>query len=183
MPKGRRAPRKEQDPSQAAGEYRAKIQHETEAATRRAARTDRPYPSGDPLSGIVLVATPAPTTAGSARLADALRRSLAALGLDDAYVTWSGPDALGEELLSLEPAVLVAVGPGAAATVDEAASALARASFGGATEGAWFPWGRGTSGLLLPDLEAALDDLEAKRLFWKAFLALRDVVPDGRARA
>lgn len=160
-------------------EYRAKISHETEAPSLPTARPDVPYPSGDPLSGLVLVAEPAPSTAGSARLADALRRSLAAVALDDAYVTWSPASSLLEELLSLEPTALVAVGPGAARAVDEAGYALVRTRFRHAPEGIWFPWTKGTTGLLLPDLAPALEDPEAKRRFWRAFLALRDLSPNG----
>ena len=160
-------------------EYRAKISHETEAPSFPAARPDVPYPSGDPLSGLVLVAEPAPSTAGSARLADALRRSLAAVALVDAYVTWSPASSLLEELLSLEPTALVAVGPGAARAVDEAGYALVRTRFRDAPEGVWFSWTKGTTGLLLPDLAPALGDPEAKRRFWRAFLALRDLSPNG----
>ncbi|QIN77759.1 hypothetical protein GBA65_03640 [Rubrobacter marinus] len=176
-------PQPRQQPRGAAPDYGGKVSHETEATARRAARPDLPYPSGDPLSGVALVAHPAPSTAGSARLADALRRSLAAVGLDAAYLTWSPSGPLREELLSLEPAVLVAVGPGAARTIDEAGHALVKTPFLRATEGAYFPWTRGTTGLLLPDLAPALEDDEAKRRFWRAFLALRDLAPDGSARA
>ncbi len=183
---GSRASKIPQQPRGAAppatGDYGAKVSHETEAASRRSARPDLPCPSGDPLSGIVLVAEPAPSTAGSARLADALRRSLSALGLDAAYVTWSASGPLREELLSMEPTVLVAVGPGAARAVDEAGYALVKTRFREATEGAWFPWTRGTTGLLLPDLAPALEDPEAKRRFWRAFLALRALAPGGAPR-
>lgn len=164
-------------------DYRAKTMHETKASSRLAARPDVPYPSGDPLSGLVLVAEPAPSTAGSARLADALRRSLSAVALDDAYVTWSPAGSLLEELLSLEPMILVAVGPGAAHTVDDAGYALVKTRFEDAPEGTWFPWTKGTTGLLLPDLAPALEDPEAKRRFWRAFLALRDLAPCGDLRA
>ena len=182
-PKPRQQPRREPSP-QAKGDYAAKVAQEVvEGASRHAARPDLPYPSGDPLSGIVLVAEPAPTTAGSARLADALRRSLAAVGLDAAYLTWSPSGPLREELLSLEPTILVAVGPGAARTVDDAGYALVKTPFREATEGAWFSWTRGTTGFLLPDLAPALEDPEAKRRFWRAFLALRDLAPDGALRA
>ena len=183
MPKStkRESPGPRQDNGQrppAAGDYGAKISHETGAVLRRAARPDVPHPSGDPLSGIVLVAEPAPSTSGSARLADALRRSLSAVGLEGAYVTWSPAALLLEELLSLEPTVLVAVGRGAARAVDEAGYALVKTSFADAPEAAWFPWTKGTTGLLLPDLAPALEDPEAKRRFWRAFLALRDLTPD-----
>ena len=165
----------------AADEYGAKVAHEVGEASARP--NDLPYPSGDPLSGIVLVGEPAPSTAGSARLTDALRRSLRAVSLDDAYVTWSGSGPLLRELLSLEPSVLVAVGPGAARAVDEAGYALVKTPFSEATEGAWFPWTGGTTGLLLPDLAPALEDPEAKRSFWRAFLALRDLAPATDRRA
>lgn len=189
MPKSNRAPKPRQEPRQGnpaptpGDYYKAKVMHEAEGVPRRSARPDLPYPSGDPLSGIVLVAEPAPSTAGSARLADALRRSLSAVDLDAAYVTWSPSSPLLEELLSLEPTILVTVGPGAARAVDDAGYALVKTRFRDATEGAWFPWTRGTTGLLLPDLAPALEDPEAKRRFWRAFLALRDLVPGGARRA
>lgn len=91
-------------------DYDAKTSHEAARLARRTA----PEPFGDPLSGIVLVAERA---SASAQLVDALRRSLAAVKLDHAYVTWSSPDLLGA-LLSLEPGALVAVGPEAARAVD-----------------------------------------------------------------
>ena len=182
-PEPRQQPRREPDP-RATGDYAAKIAQEVGGASRHASRPDDlPYPSGNPLSGIVLVAEPGPTTAGSARLADALRRSLTAVRLDAAYLTWSPSGPLREELLSLEPTILVAVGPGAARTVDDAGLALVKTPFRDATEGAWFSWTRGTMGLLLPDLAPALDDPEAKRRFWRAFLALRELAPDGALRA
>lgn len=161
----------------ARGDYEGKIAHEA-AATLHRVRPDAPYPSGDPLSGIVLVAEPAPSTSGSARLADALRRSLVAVGLEGAYVTWSPAAPLQEELLSLEPTVLVAVGPGAARAVDDAGYGLVKTRFGDAPEGEWFAWTRGTAGLLLPDLAPALEDPDEKRRFWRAFLALRALAPD-----
>lgn len=167
----------------AADDYRAKVTHEAEGSYQHPARQDLPYPSGDPLSGVVLVTEPSPSTTASARLADALCRSLSAVGLDAAYVTWSTSDSLLAELLSLEPAILVAVGPGAARAVDNAGYALVKTRFGDAPEGAWFPWTRGTTGFLLPDLAPALEDPEAKRRFWRAFLALRDLAPGGAHRA
>lgn len=189
MPESRkRAPKPEQQPRRkssppATSDYEAKAAHEAEGASQRTARPDEPYPSGDPLSGIVLVAEPALSTAGSAKLADALRRSLSAVGLDQAYVTWSPAGPLLGELLSLEPTILVAVGPGAARAIDDAGYSLVKNRFGDATEGSWFAWTRGTTGLLLPDLAPALEDPEAKRRFWRAFLALRDLAPGEGRRA
>jgi hypothetical protein len=51
-------------------------------------------------------------------------------------------------------------------------------AFSEAPEGAWFAWTKGTRGLRLPALGEALDDVDAKRRFWTAFLALRTLVPD-----
>ena len=170
-------------PTPARDDYGAKTTHETKVPPLPTARPDIPYPSGDPLSGLVLVVEPAPSTAGSARLADALRRSLSAVALDDAYVTWSPAGPLLEELLSLEPTLLVAIGPGAARAVDDAGYALVKTRFADAPEGARFNWTKGTMGLLLPDLAPALDDPEAKRRFWRAFLALKPLAPDGTLSA
>ena len=182
MAKSRKRPTEPRQRISAADEYRAKVAHEV-GGTSTARPNDLPYPSGDPLSGVVLVGEPAPSTAGSARLTDALRRSLRAVGLDDAYVTWSGSGLLLQELLSLEPSVLVAVGPGAARAVDEAGYVLVKTSFREAVEGAWFPWTEGTTGLLLPDLAPALEDPGAKRRFWRAFLTLRGLTPTTDRRA
>jgi hypothetical protein len=113
----------------------------------------------------------------SPALLDALGRSLESVGLPDAYVTASPADLLLAELLSCEPAALVAVGPEAARRVDGLGYPLVLSPFSEAPEGAWFPWTRGTSGLLLPSLAEALEDEEAKRGFWRAFLALRGLRP------
>ncbi|MBA2442850.1 MAG: hypothetical protein H0V53_10675 [Rubrobacter sp.] len=159
--------------SRSAGEeYRAKTEHEASLLARRARGPRGPAPPGDPASGIVVVlheARPA--------LLDALGRSLESVGLPDAYVTASPADLLLAELLSCEPAALVAVGPEAARRVDGLGYPLVLSPFSEAPEGAWFPWTRGTSGLLLPSLAEALEDDEAKRAFWRAFLALRGLRP------
>jgi hypothetical protein len=156
-------------------DYEAKASHE---ATRLASRHTGPEPFGDPLSDVVLVVENATGTAG-AKMADALRRSLAAVKLDGAYVTWSHPDIL-EEVLSLEPGALVAVGPAAASAIDSSGYPLVEATFSEAPEGSWFAWTKGTFGLKLPALAPALEDSYAKRRFWQAFLALR--VLDGEPR-
>ena len=175
----------------AARDYEAKTNQEAARLARQAARSGLPQPFGDPLSGIVLVAEPdagptgtnkanaEPNAAANARTVDALRRSLAAVGLDRAYVTWSHPALLLEELLSLEPAALVAVGPAAAHAVDSCGCPLAKTAFSEAPPGSWFAWTKSTRGLRLPALAPALDDAGAKRRFWIAFLALRALVPDG----
>ena len=153
----------------AARDYEAKTAHEAAQVSHRALFSGNPLPFGDPLSGVVLVAE----LPASVPLVEALRRSLAALRLDDtSYVTWSAPDLL-ETLLSLEPDALVAVGPGAARAIDALGRPLVKNPFSGAPEGVWFSWTKGTSGLRLPALAPALVDDAAKRRFWRAFLALR----------
>lgn len=161
----------------AADDYRAKTDRETTLDSRRAKRETTPEPFGDPSSGVVLVADPSAT---SARAADALRLSLAAVGLEGAYVVWPTADLL-TILLSTEPSVLAAVGPDAARAVDDASYPLARVRFSDAPEGTWFAWTKGASGLRLPALVPALADPEAKRRFWRAFLVLRALAPEGEA--
>ena len=156
-------------PPHAANAYEAKTSHEVGRLARRSKYAGL-GPFGDPLSGVVLVAE-SPAEPVGPRMADALRRSLAAVKLDGAYVTWSSPNLL-EEILSLEPAALVAVGP-AVRAIDDLGYPLARTGFSEAPEGSWFAWTRGTSGLRLPALAPALVDADAKRRFWQAFLALR----------
>lgn len=169
----------------AASDYEAKISHETARLARGASRIG-PEHFGDPLSGVVFVAEPATgENAGAntnARVVDALRRSIAAVRLDRAYVTWPHPDLL-EEMLSLEPSALVAVGPGAARAIDALDYPLVAAQFSTATEGAWFAWTDGVSGLRLPALVPALDDTGAKHRFWRAFLAVRAIVAEEQGRA
>ncbi len=149
--------------------YNAKTSHETDRLTHRSKHAGLGS-FGNPLSGIVLVAE-CPAEAAGARMASALRRSLAAVKLDGAYVTWPSPNLL-EEILSLEPGALVAVGP-AAGAIDDLGYPLAGTRFSEAPEGSWFAWTRGTRGLRLPALAPALEDTDAKRRFWQAFLALR----------
>jgi hypothetical protein len=163
-------------PHAAAKDYEAKTSYETARLARQAAYAGLPQPFGDPLSGVVLVAEPAKEPTGT-RMVDALRRSLAAVKLDRAYITWSHPD-LPEEILSLEPDALVAAGPSAARAIDSWNYPLAMTTFLEAPEGSWFAWTKGTRGLRLPSLAPALDDDDAKRRFWAAFLTLRALVPD-----
>jgi hypothetical protein len=172
-------------PRTAANDYEAKISQETTRLARQAAQAapTGPSPFGDPLSGITLVTervTEEGTeeTEASMTMTDALRRSLAAVKLDRAYVTWTHPDLL-EELLSLEPSALVAVGPGVARAIDSLAYPLAKEPFSEAVEGVWFVWTDGTFGLRLPALAPALTDPDAKRRFWRAFLALRVLATGG----
>ena len=172
-------PKNDSSPHPARGDYEAKISRETAQLARQATRAGFPQPFGDPLSGVVLVSEPAaePTTA---RMLDALRRSLAAVKLDRVYVVWPHPNLL-EEILSLEPGTLVAVGPTASRAIDSCNYPLVRTAFSEAPEGSWFVWTKGTHGLRLPALVPALDNADDKRRFWAAFLALRTLSPaDGR---
>ncbi len=160
------------------GDYGAKTLREAAQTAHRATRTGS-EPFGDPLSGILFVAELAAGAAdarANAGLVDALRRSLATVELDTSYVTWPHPDLL-KDILSLEPSVLVAVGSAAARAIDSLNYPLARTSFSEAPEGSWFAWTKGTSGLRLPALAPALKDQDAKRRFWRAFLALRVLAP------
>jgi hypothetical protein len=161
-------------PRSATSDYAAKISYEAAHLARRTARIG-PEPFGDPLSGVILVAEPAAGATG-AKIVDALRRSLAAVKLERAYVTWPNPYLL-EEMLSLEPTALVALGP-ASCAIDSLTYPLAKTQFSEATEGSWFAWTEGISGLRLPALAPALSDADAKRRFWRAFLAVRALAPD-----
>lgn len=162
-------------PPSSTGDYGAKASREVAQIASRTRRTG-PEPFGNPLSGILLVAEPA-AGAANARVVDALRRSLATVKLDEAYVTWTHSDLLGE-ILSLEPGALVAVGPAAARAIDSLDYPLARTAFSEGSEGSWFAWTKGTSGLRLPALAPALEGDDAKRRFWRAFLALRALAPE-----
>jgi hypothetical protein len=92
-------------------------------------------------------------------------------------VTYASTGLLAREILAAEPHALVAVGPGAAREIDALGYPLAWSSFSEAESGVWFTWTKGTAGLSLPALVPALDDEGAKRRFWRAFLALRDLAP------
>jgi hypothetical protein len=112
------------------------------------------------------------------RILQALKRSLKTVGLPEAYVTYASTGLLAQEILAAEPHTLVAVGPGAAHDVDALEHPLAQYPFSTAESGAWFAWTKGTAGLSLPALAPALEDDAAKRRFWRAFLALRDITPE-----
>jgi hypothetical protein len=159
----------------AANAYGAKISHEATRLARCTRHAGLPHPFGDPLSGVVLVAEESAVANGG--VANALRRSLAAVKLDEAYVTWSSSPNLLEEILSLEPGALATLGT-AAYAVDSLGYPLTKAKFSEAPEGSWFTWTQGTFGLRLPALAPALEDDDAKRRFWRAFLALRTLARD-----
>ena len=159
-------------------DYGAKLDHETSRLARRSRRPGNPEarpPLGDAGSGVWLVVEPP----ADQRVVEALSRSLDAVGLSRAYVTWSSSGSLAEELRALDPPVVVACGPGAARALDDLAYPLAYRPFYEAREGVWFPWTKGAAGLRLPALEPALDDEEAKVRFWKAFRVLRRLEPYG----
>lgn len=166
-------------PPPTSGDYGAKTSREAARLACRATRTG-PEPFGDPFSGVLLVAESA-AGAANAGVVDALRRSLAAVKLDGAYVTWPHSNLL-EEILSLEPGALVVLGPAAARTIDSLDYPLARTLFSESPEGSWFDWTKGTSGLRLPALAPALEDAAAKRRFWHAFLALRTLTSEEAIR-
>lgn len=176
MPRqARRTTPHKKSPRTAADDYRAKTSGEAARAARHAKHSGAPDPFGDPASGVLLVAD---SSATGPRATRALRLSLAAVGLDNAYVVW--PDAnLLETLLSAEPSALVALGPDASRSIDATHYPLVKTPFSDSPEGSWFAWTRGASGLRLPALAPALADDAAKRRFWRAFLALRSLAPKG----
>ena len=156
-------------PEDALRDYRAKTAHEASRLSRRVKESGHPAPLGDPSSGVLLVVE-GPV---GPRALQALTLSLAAVGLPNAYVTYSPTGLLGEEILAVQPRALAAVGPGAAREIDGLDHPLAREAFSRAQEGVWFAWTRSTAGLLLPPLTPALDNDAAKKRFWLAFKSLR----------
>ena len=155
----------------AAGEYREKTAYEISHLAKRIKEQGHPAPLGDPTSGVVLVVE----QPVGPRVLEALKRSLDAVGMPQAYVTYEETGSLAQEILATQPQVLVAIGPGAARDIDALQLSLIRQPFSDAEPGIWFPWTKGTSGLVLPAIVPALDDDAAKRRFWQAFLSLRDL--------
>jgi hypothetical protein len=156
-------------------EYRAKLSREAAAASEAALREGLPRPVGDPGSRVMIVMETPPEPART----EAMEKSLQAIHLQQAYLTWSSADLLRREILFVEPAALVAVGPEPARRIDETEYPLARSAFQEAGEGAWFRWSRNIAGMRLPPLGPALADEAAKRRFWAAFLNLQ---PLGKPR-
>ena len=157
----------------AAEDYRRKTEHEASSLSRRIKKAGHPAPLGDPATGVVLVVE----QPVGPRVLDALRASLIAVGLPDAYVTYASTGLLMEEILAAEPQLLIAVGPGAAHDLDDLDYPLSRRAFAEAEEGVPFTWTSGTLGLRLPPLAPALDDEESKRRFWRLFLSLKNLAP------
>lgn len=160
-------------PSDAAGDYRNKTAHEASSISRRMRENGHPAPLGNPTSGVVLVVE----QPVGPRVLEALKLSLQAVGLQEAYVTYASTGLLAEELLTTEPCALVAIGHGAAQDIDALEYPLVRNPFSEAEAGIWFSWTKGAAGLLLPALAPVLDDEAAKKRFWRAFLTLRDLAP------
>lgn len=158
-------------PRDAAGEYNEKTAYEVSRLCKRMKETGHPAPLGDPTSGVVLVVE----QPVGPRILQALERSLQAVELPEAYVTYETTGLLAQELQAAEPQVLVALGAGAARDIDALDYPLARQPFSGTQPGIWFPWTKGTAGLVLLSLAPALDDEAAKRRFWRAFLTIKDI--------
>jgi hypothetical protein len=167
----RPAARGPHQPRDAAGDYREKTAYEISRLSKRMKEQGHPTPLGDPASGVVLVLE----QPVGPRVLDAVRRSLDAVGLPEAYVTYESTGLLAREILATEPQALVAVGPGAVRDIDDLDHPLVKHPFFEAEPGAWFPWTKGTLGLVLPAIAPALNDERTKRRFWRAFLSLRDL--------
>ena len=155
----------------AADDYTRKTAYEISRLSTRIKEGGHPAPLGDPTSGVVLVLQ----EPFGPRTLQALKLSLQTLGLEQAYVTYESTGLLAHEIQTTEPGVLVAIGAGAARCIDTIDYPLVRQPFSEAEPGVWFPWTKGTKGLLTPALAPALDDDAAKRRFWLAFLALKDL--------
>ncbi len=155
----------------AAGDYTRKTAYEVTRLSNRMKQEGHPAPLGDPTSGLVLVLE----EPFGPRTIEALELSLKALSLQRAYVTYESTGLLAQQIQTTEPGVLVAIGAGAARDIDAIDYQLVRQPFSEAEPGVWFSWTKGTKGLLTPALAPALEDDAAKRRFWLAFLALRDL--------
>ena len=159
------------NPRDAASDYREKSAYEVSRLSEEMKAQGYPAPLGDPASGLMLVlGQPV-----GPRPLQALQRSLHAVGLPEAYVTYESTGLLAREILAIQPQVLVAIGPGAARDIDAIDYPLVRQPFSEAQPAVWFSWTNGTAGLALPAIAPALGDDATKRRFWRAFLSLRAV--------
>jgi hypothetical protein len=154
-----------------AADYGEKTAYEISRLSREMKDLGYPAPVGNPASGVMLVLE----QPVGPRPLEALRRSLHAVGLPEAYVTYESTGLLAREILATQPQALVAVGPRAAHDIDAIDYPLARQSFSDAKPGIWFNWTKGTAGLTLPAIAPALRDEATKRRFWHAFLALKAI--------
>lgn len=153
-------------------DYRARAERELVGISAAILASGNPPPSGDPLLGIfVLLGQPV-----GPRPLEALSLSLHAVGIPDAYVTFTATDQLSRELRLIEPHLLLAVGPDAAREIDDLQHPLRLKDFRDAAPGSPFAWKRNTTGLLLPPLHPALDDDTEKRRFWNAFKTLKSLL-------
>ena len=168
MPPAARDPRQPRD---AAADYREKSAYEISRLAREMKDRGFPAPLGDPTSGLMIVLE----QPVGPRPLEALERSLDAVDLPEAYVTYESTSLLAREILATQPQALVAIGPRAAHDIDAIDYPLARQPFSDAKLGIWFPWTKGTAGLALPAIAPALGDDAAKRRFWRAFLSLRAI--------
>ena len=155
----------------AATDYARKSSYEATRLSNHMKQGGHPAPLGDPTSGVVLVLE----EPFGPRTIEALELSLQALRLQQAYVTYESTGLLAQQIQTTEPGVLVAIGAGAARDIDAIDYPLVKQPFSEAEPGVWFPWTKGTKGLLTPPLAPALQDDAAKRRFWLAFLTLRDL--------
>jgi hypothetical protein len=160
-------------PRDAASDHRSKTASEISRISDRMKENGHPAPLGDPASRVMLVVE----QPIGPRVLQALKLSLRAVRLPEAYVTYASTGLLEEELRAIEPHALIAVGSGGARDIDATDYPLVIRSFSEAEPGVWFSWKKGTRGLLLPSLAPALDDEEAKRLFWRTFLRLKALAP------
>ena len=167
----RPAAREPRQPRDAAGDYREKTAYEIARLSKRIKEQGHPAPLGDPASGVVLVLE----QPVGPRVLDAVKRCLSAIRLPEAYVTYESTGLLASEILATEPQALVAIGPGAVRDIDDLDHPLVKQPFSDAEPGAWFPWTKGTLGLVLPAIAPALNDDRTKRRFWHAFLSLRNL--------
>lgn len=155
----------------AAGDYKEKTAYEVSRLSKLMKENGHPAPLGDPTSGVVLVLE----QPVGPRAVEALKLSLQAVGLPEAYVTYESTGLLAHEIRATDPQALIAIGAGAAQDIDAIDYPLARQPFSGVRPGVWFAWTKGTVGLLLPAITPALDDEAAKRRFWQTFLALKNL--------
>ena len=153
----------------AATDYARKTSYEATCLSNHMKQGGHPAPLGDPTSGVVLVLE----KPFGPRTIEALELSLQALRLQQAYVTYESTGLLAREILATQPQVLVAIGPGSARDIDAIDYPLVRQPFSDAQPGVWFPWTKGTAGLVLPAIAPALGDHATKRHFWRAFLSLK----------
>jgi hypothetical protein len=165
----RPAARNPRQPRDAASDYREKSAYEISRLSKEMKEQGFPAPLGDPTSGIMLVLE----QPVGPRPLEALKRSLDAVGLPEAYVTYESTGLLAREILATQPQVLVAIGPGAARDIDAVDYPLVKQPFSDAKPGFWFPWTKGTAGLALPAIAPALGDDATKLRFWRTFLSLR----------